>query len=242
MKKFRWVILGVSLAGTSSLGLLIAPKIMAVENTACTTNTICNLSSASKLSEVIDKVPTPDIKTPDWMQAQIDAAASVANIAVAKHFTYNVQSKGAIVSDLSEFERQISETLADARGWVRAGVSFSQVAGGGNFTLVLSEASQVLSFAPGACSTEYSCRVGSNVIINQDRWSGATSSWNSAGGTLRDYRHMVINHEVGHWLGHDHLTCGGAGQPAPLMQQQSIDLQGCTFNAWPLAGELWTSR
>jgi hypothetical protein len=97
------------------------------------------------------------------------------------------------------------------------------------------------SFSSG-CGTEYSCRAGRYVIINQDRWLGATPSWNNAGGSLRDYRHMVINHETGHWLGHDHANCAGAGQPAQVMQQQSIDLQGCSFNPWPTASELWSSQ
>jgi hypothetical protein len=30
----------------------------------------------------------------------------------------------------------------------------------------------------------------------------------------------------------------GAGAFAPIMQQQSIDMQGCQINAWPLAWEI----
>ena len=111
----------------------------------------------------------------------------------------------------------------------------------GTFTLVLSEASQVPSFSSG-CDAMYSCNVGRYVIINQDRWLGATPPWNSAGGSLRDYQHMVVNHETGHWLGHGHADCSGVGQPAAVMQQQSINLQGCRFNPWPTASELWSSR
>jgi hypothetical protein len=54
---------------------------------------------------------------------------------------------------------------------------------------------------------------------------------------LRDYRHMVVNHEAGHFLGFGHANCGGPGQLAPVMQQQSINLQGCQHNPWPLQWE-----
>lgn len=155
--------------------------------------------------------------------------------------TYNVVAKGSLTASFSVFKSQVAQTLADARGWAQLGISFNQVAKDGDFTLVLSEASQVPTFSPG-CDSTYSCRVGTDVIINETRWLNATSSWNDAGGTLRNYRHMVINHEVGHWLGHGHTNCGGAGQKAPVMQQQSIDLQGCTFNPWPLKSELHSSR
>jgi len=158
-----------------------------------------------------------------------------------KTVTYDVTTKGAISANVAEFKRLANQTLNDGRGWAQLGVQFSEVASAGDFTLVLSEASQVPSFSDG-CDATYSCNAGRYVIINQDRWLYATSSWNDAGGSLRDYRNMVVNHETGHWLGHPHATCPGPGQPAAVMQQQSINLGGCTFNPWPLKSELWSTR
>lgn len=199
-----------------------------------------SLERGSMLPEVAESIKAPNIETPEWLLAQgrsirQPAASSSSTPLVV---TYDVQTRGNITASLSEFKTQANQTLNDARGWSQLSINFREVSSGGQFTLVLSEASQVPTFAPGACSSAYSCRVGRFVIINQDRWLGATSSWNNASGSLRDYRHMVINHEVGHWLGHGHYSCGGAGQLAPVMQQQSMDLQGCKFNPWPLKQEL----
>lgn len=209
-------------------------------------STQSSLYDMQSIPSVLGQIKAPDVQSPAWLRAQDAAAAAAAQAAKtpssSKTVNYSISTKGVLSADVNEFRSQISATLNDSRGWAQLGVSFREVASGGSFVLVLSEASQVPSFSPTGCSAEYSCRVGQYVIINQDRWLGATPSWNNAGGSIREYRHMVINHEAGHWLGHGHQSCGGAGQPAPLMLQQSIDLQGCTFNAWPLGSELWSTQ
>jgi hypothetical protein len=162
-----------------------------------------------------------------------------------KKVTYVVSVKGSPNSNLNEFRNLAADTLNDARGWVRAGVYFEEVSSGGDFTLWLSQRNMVAGFSPSICSNEWSCSVGRNVIINDMRWAGATPSWNNAKASLRDYRHMVVNHEVGHFLGHGHINNGckaGSNTRAPIMQQQSMDLRNCLPNPWPLSSELWTNR
>ena len=63
-------------------------------------------------------------------------------------------------------------------------------------------------------------------------------AWNAARESLRDYRHMVVNHETGHWLGKGHASCPRRGALAPVMQQQSKGTQGCRLNPWPTLAEL----
>lgn len=159
-------------------------------------------------------------------------------------YTYKIEfwpsGLEGLSADSNEFIRQVAETMGDSRGWAAANYQFNRVDVGGSFTIVLVSA-PILDTAPysSGCDSNWSCRYGRYVLINEDRWLGATTAWNEASGTLRDYRHMVINHEVGHWLGLGHSLCTpNSGELAPIMQQQSIDLNGCKFNPWPLKYEL----
>lgn len=160
---------------------------------------------------------------------------------VRKTVTYRVVTRGKVTASVKEFRKLAAQTYADPRGWRSAGIAFKRVRRGGDFTLVLSQASKVPSYSSG-CSSTYSCRVGRHVIINQTPWLKATKAWKAKHGSLRNYRHMVINHETGHWLGKGHAKCPGKRKVAPVMQQQSKGLGGCSINPWPKSGERHSPR
>ena len=156
-------------------------------------------------------------------------------VPVSRRVTYSVTTRGRVTASMKVFRRQAQQTFDHPRGWRAAGVQFRRVRRGGDFTLVLATARTLPSFSPG-CSVQWSCRVGRHVVINQLRWTQASPAWNAAGRSRRDYRHLVVNHETGHWLGRGHTSCRRRG-PAPVMMQQSKGTGACRFNPWPLAWE-----
>ncbi|HEX8095553.1 DUF3152 domain-containing protein [Jatrophihabitans sp.] len=164
--------------------------------------------------------------------------ASQPTAAAAPQVVYTYQVRGlANSSSLESFAAAAASTYADRLGWGLGGsIAFRRVASGGNFTLWLAAASRVPGFG-WPCDSTYSCRVGRNVVVNETRWLTGSPSWNATGAPLAGYRRMVLNHETGHWLGFGHGFCGGPGQLAPVMQQQSISMQGCRPNAWPTVSE-----
>lgn len=153
--------------------------------------------------------------------------------------TYSIVTDGPVVSDVEELAAVAADVYADPRGWSSAGIEFARVGSGGDFTIVLAHPEAVPPYAPGVCDSTYSCQAGRYVVLNDERWSQGSPAWP---GPLAEYRKMVLNHETGHWLGLGHATCPQAGDAAPVMQQQSIALQGCAPNPWPLGWELGRVR
>lgn len=149
-------------------------------------------------------------------------------------YTYEIAQRGRVRTDIEEFEALVSVILEEPGGWTRAGVELERVDSDGDVVIVLASPVEVAAADPG-CSALWSCRLGDEVLINDQRWRGASPAWR---GTLEKYRHYLVNHEVGHWLGLGHVECAGPGAPAPVMQQQSIDLNECEPNGRPLESEI----
>jgi hypothetical protein len=135
------------------------------------------------------------------------------------------------------FAEVVNATLTDPRGWQRAGFRFVRD-DAAPYLVVLAEGSEVDQLClPYDTYGKYSCQNGPVVALNADRWRAADPKWT---GDLPTYRQMLVNHEVGHLLGqhHPHPQCPRAGQPAPVMNQQSTELNGCLPNPWPLSWEI----
>ena len=172
-----------------------------------------------------------DVGDGTWTAAvpAVDSAPEAATI-----HTYAVRVEDGIDLDAEEVAGQIEEILADDRGWTaREDVAFEQVASGEDADFTISLASPPTTdelCLPADTGGLWNCRVGEDVVLNSDRWQLMTPTYDD----LPAYRAYMVNHEVGHFLGRDHAPCGGEGEPAPVMLQQSMGLDGCEPNAWPL--------
>ncbi|WP_432173052.1 DUF3152 domain-containing protein [Streptomyces sp. Tue6028] len=132
---------------------------------------------------------------------------------------------------------EIADILAAPRGWTRNPAhSFQLVSAGQPHDLTVTIATpgtaDALCWAGIRQDTqgEYNCEVPGGVVVNLKRWVKGSPTFD---GPIHDYRALIINHEMGHFLGHTHRTCAGPGQLAPVMMQQIKGLHGCIANAWP---------
>ncbi|MET8077746.1 DUF3152 domain-containing protein [Streptomyces sp. NPDC005303] len=148
---------------------------------------------------------------------------------------YRVEVEKGITISPEDVAAQVERTLADPRGWTADGHSaFQRVSDGPtDFVVRLATPATVdRKCAEGGLDTggKVNCSVNRTVMVNLRRWVLATEFYRE---DVVGYRSLIINHEVGHFLGHGHVTCPGKGQPAPAMMQQIKGLLGCVPNVWP---------
>ncbi|MFE4370877.1 DUF3152 domain-containing protein [Streptomyces sp. NPDC056835] len=148
---------------------------------------------------------------------------------------YRVQVENGIDLSAKDAAAEIERILAHPRGWAAHGRgSFQLVSANADFVIRIAtpDTADKLCGAQGLDTHgELNCETVDGVVVNLRRWVLGSPTFD---GPASEYRHLIINHEVGHEIGlHVHLGCSGPGRPAPVMMQQIKGLDGCESNAWP---------
>ncbi|TJZ45419.1 DUF3152 domain-containing protein [Streptomyces piniterrae] len=164
-----------------------------------------------------------------------------------KVLRYRVDVEEGLPLDGTLFADAVHKTLNDDRSWAHGGVRTFQRVGSGDADFVITLASPGTTAKwcakSGLDTTEdnVSCDSAATerVMINAYRWAQGAKTYGDD--KMHAYRQMLINHEVGHRLGHDHEACSRPGALAPVMMQQTkfltTDGATCRPNSWPFPTE-----
>ncbi len=156
---------------------------------------------------------------------------------------YRVDVEEGLPLDGALFAEAVHKTLNDDRSWAHGGRRTFQRVGSGTADFVISLASPGTTAKwcakSGLDTTEdnVSCDSAATqrVMINAYRWAQGARTYGPD--KMLAYRQMLINHEVGHRLGHNHEVCSRPGALAPVMMQQTkfltTDGVTCRPNSWP---------
>lgn len=146
---------------------------------------------------------------------------------------YGVEVEAGLPVDPVEYAAAVERILFDPRGWLGPGarISLQRVDQPPfDFMVTLAEPRTVDRLClPLHTASRVSCENRGRSVINWLRWSTGSPYW----GDRTKYRRYLINHEVGHSLGHGHRFCGGRGRVAPVMQQQTGPAAPCIHAQWP---------
>ncbi|MEU0084044.1 DUF3152 domain-containing protein [Streptomyces sp. NPDC006274] len=160
---------------------------------------------------------------------------------------YRVDVEKGLDMDAGLFARAVQETLNDDRSWAHGGeMTFERISSGEpEFVITLASpgTTAVWCAKSGLDTTvdNVSCDSASTerVMINAFRWAQGAETYGDD--AMPAYRQMLINHEIGHRLGYNHVNCGTPGALAPVMQQQTKTLEiggiKCRANPWAYPGE-----
>ncbi|WP_435059703.1 DUF3152 domain-containing protein [Streptomyces sp. bgisy060] len=159
---------------------------------------------------------------------------------------YRVDVEKGIPLDAKLFADAVQKTLNDKRSWAGQGdMTFERISSGDpEFVITLASpgTTGVWCAKSGLDTTvdNVSCDSASTqrVMINAFRWAKGADTFGAK--AMYAYRQMLINHEVGHRLGHGHQNCRTPGALAPVMQQQTktLEIDGikCRLNPWVYPG------
>jgi Protein of unknown function (DUF3152) len=173
---------------------------------------------------------------PTGRLAIVSGSSAVSGSGPVKSFLVEVE--GGLRVNRRAFAATVERILYDRRGWsARDRLAFRRVDSEPvDFRVALvSPGTTDRLCAPLETAGRYSCHQNGRAVLNNRRWQFGASSY---GDDLDRYRMYLVNHEVGHALGHSwHRACPHAGAPAPVMMQQTMGVGECRPHPWPLPEE-----
>ena len=154
-----------------------------------------------------------------------------------KSWRFAVEVEDGLPIDDAEFARAIEDILFARIGWLGTGTELSLQRVDSppfDFRVTLAKPHTVDRLClPLHTGGRVSCENRGRSVINWLRWSTGSPYWTNQ----RKYRRYLINHEVGHSLGHPHRYCSRGGAVAPVMQQQTGPATPCIHGYWPKPSE-----
>ncbi|HEX6712906.1 MAG TPA: DUF3152 domain-containing protein [Thermoleophilaceae bacterium] len=154
-----------------------------------------------------------------------------------KTWRFAVEVEDGLPIDHAAFARAVEEILFAPIGWLGAGsdLALQRVDKPPfDFRVTLAKPHTVDRLClPLHTGGRVSCENRGRSVINWLRWSTGSPWWTNQ----RKYRRYLINHEVGHSLGHPHRYCSRRGAVAPVMQQQTGPANPCIHGFWPKPSE-----
>lgn len=156
----------------------------------------------------------------------------------ARVYRVALEVEGGTHVDEAQAAKWISAVLGHEKGWQGVdGVRFRPVTAAqnarGEVDIRVTLASPTLTdriCAPLETHGDVSCFNRGRAVLNTKRWLTGVPFYKD---NLAAYRSYLVNHEVGHGLGHKHEDCPGRGRTAPIMLQQTLGLDGCKANPYP---------
>jgi hypothetical protein len=184
--------------------------------------------------------PGPDYtKQGTGRYATIPGTSTVVGKGQLHKFSIEVEN-GITGVDLKAFAGTVMDTLSNPHSWTAGpDVALQRVDSGPvDFHVTLVSSMTVRSLCGYELPVETSCFSpdhDNRVVLNVARWVRGDVAYVA---DLANYHRYMVNHEVGHALGHVHIMeCLPSGL-APVMMQQTITLKAtdgkmCQPNPWP---------
>ncbi|HEX6346214.1 DUF3152 domain-containing protein [Umezawaea sp.] len=197
-------------------------------------------------ADLPDGPPVPTLGYGTW---HVVPGGGATGNAAAHTFTVEVEDGVRTAEGDAAFGTVVQQVLDDPRGWTAGGATaFRRIdAGEPDLRVRLTAQRTARELCGFELPFDTSCRIGGVVHLSAARWTRGATAFDD----LADYRRYMVNHEVGHFLGHPHEPCDAHGSPAPVMMQQTFstandeltritggnaeqaDGKVCTANPWP---------